>query len=334
MGKIPGRTFCKDKDWHMTKKIMTLFFILSVICLIPRISFSEEREKRPLSLSDIERLLNSGVISNKVIVRLISERGINFAVTEKDIDRLKTLGANDDAVNALRQASSEYEERIFGNIYVESDPPGAKVSIDGLLYTGKTPLRIEKLPSGNKKLIVHGVDDYGKFEGEIMIKPAKTISLKVQLPKLPPLFSITVNTDIPFAQLYLTGNEYQRKNIGITERHEPIIVENLNQGEYVLELEKEGYLPIKEKIYLNENKKFNYTLEKAKTAFLTVKTRPSAAEVYINENYKGISPLTLEIKTGSHMVTAKNYGYKDGIRLVYLKDKEHKEIDIVMKKEN
>ncbi len=71
-----------------------------------------------------------------------------------------------------------------------------------------------------------------------MIKPAKIISIKVQLPMIGRLFSITLYTDIPFAKLYLTGDTFQRKDMGISGYYSPIIVKNLKHAEYTIEVEK------------------------------------------------------------------------------------------------
>lgn len=308
------------------------FFTLSLAVLICPFYISSQ-EKKPFEFADIKGLLKSGVISSKEIKELIDNRGINFVVTDEEINILTSLGADDDVVNAIREASAEYEKKMLGDLYVESDPPGAKITIDGNPYAGKTPLRIERLPSGTKKLIVSGVEGYRDYEGEVTIEPLKTASIKVKLPPLSRLFSITVSTDIPYVKVYLTGDIYERKDMGITGYYSPLIVKNLKQGEYTIEIEKEGYLPLKEKIYLNKDKRLEYILETAKTTLLTIKTRPSEAEVYINEKYKGLSPLTIEVQPGSHIITVKKYSYKDGIRLVFLKDKEHKEIDILMQDE-
>jgi hypothetical protein len=223
--------------------IKRIIFLTLVLIPLSYHFYVFPQEKKSLNLDDIEKLLRSGVVSNKVILKLLAERGINFIAKEEDISMLRSSGANDEVIDVIRQESIEYGKENFGNIYVESDPSGAKVTIDGYTYDRKTPFQIEKLSPGIKKLIVDGVEGYGKYKGEVSIKSSRTTSIKAILP--PQLFSITIYTDIPFTKVHLTGDMYKRKDMGITGYYSPIIVKSLKQGEYIIEVEKEDYLPIK-----------------------------------------------------------------------------------------
>lgn len=142
-----------------------ILFVLIMITNYPCSVISQEN--RPLNLNDIGNFLKSGGISDQVTIRLLTERGINFILNEEETNRLRNLGATDDVIDVLIRETIKYQEENLSSLSIKSEPPGARVSIDGVPYVGKTPLKIEKLASGTKKLVVDGVEGYGKFESEL-----------------------------------------------------------------------------------------------------------------------------------------------------------------------
>lgn len=53
---------------------------------------------------------------------------------------------------------------------------------------------------------------------------------------------------------------------------------------------------------------------------LTVKTNPPGAHVYVDENFKGITPLTLVLARGKHHVRVARPGYEDGNKQIMLEE--------------
>ena len=84
-------------------------------------------------------------------------------------------------------------------------------------------------------------------------------------------------------------------------------------GEYTLRIEKEGYLPWEQKVTLTESEaSFDITLEEdLKIGSLAITTQPSGAQVFLDNAYIGLSPLTTNIKYGEHQLIVKKEGYKD-----------------------
>lgn len=61
---------------------------------------------------------------------------------------------------------------------------------------------------------------------------------------------------------------------------------------------------------------------------LHIETVPSGAGVYINGEYKGLTPITIPIKKGSHTLLIRKSGYKDYKTRVFLSSGEYKDISI------
>ena len=91
----------------------------------------------------------------------------------------------------------------------------------------------------------------------------------------------------------------------------------LNIGEYNLKLVKENYKEREEKIKIEENKEttLKLTLEPisttAKKGSLDVSSTPDKAKVYINNEYKGDTPLKLDLDVGTYSLKISKSGYQD-----------------------
>jgi hypothetical protein len=78
--------------------------LLSVILFLGFLGLALAQVGQPIALADIEYLLGQGVSSNR-LSRLVEERGIAFEATDAVIDRLKTAGASEALVVAIKEAA-------------------------------------------------------------------------------------------------------------------------------------------------------------------------------------------------------------------------------------
>jgi pSer/pThr/pTyr-binding forkhead associated (FHA) protein len=91
----------------------------------------------------------------------------------------------------------------------------------------------------------------------------------------------------------------------------------LNIGEYKLKLVKENYKEKEQNIKIEENKEttLKLTLEPisttAKKGSLEVSSTPDKAKVYINDQYKGDTPLKLDLDVGTYNLKITKSGYQD-----------------------
>ncbi len=91
----------------------------------------------------------------------------------------------------------------------------------------------------------------------------------------------------------------------------------LNIGNYKVRLLKENYKEIIQDTKIEENKttELKFTLEPltqvAKNGTLEVTSTPDKAKVYINNDYKGDTPLTLKLNIGTYNLKITKSGYQD-----------------------
>jgi hypothetical protein len=71
-----------------------------------------------------------------------------------------------------------------------------------------------------------------------------------------------------------------------------------------------------------------------KTAVIYIESEPSDANIFINGEYKGITPLKLQLKEGTYTIKIKKEGYKECTKKITLKAGDSKEISINLIKDD
>ncbi len=109
------------------------------------------------------------------------------------------------------------------------------------------------------------------------------------------------------------------------KKQEPINPIELEQGEYIVKVEAKNYSTWQEKVVIGEGRKeIEVELKKeVNLSKLSLKTEPSGAEIYINNERIGISPLEVDIEYGRHNIVAKSSGYNDFPLTVTIEEKQH-----------
>lgn len=113
---------------------------------------------------------------------------------------------------------------------------------------------------------------------------------------------LILKTNVENYQLYV--------NETLTNYSEPLV---LTQGEYNLKITKDGYLPWQQQVNLIEPSMevtANLT-EEVKKGNLTISTEPTAAYVYVDNQYIGVSPIMVDLEYGEHRFLVKMDGYQD-----------------------
>ncbi|MDT8318350.1 MAG: PEGA domain-containing protein [bacterium] len=116
----------------------------------------------------------------------------------------------------------------FGFLHLKSDPPGATIMLDGR-DAGITPCTIESLKSG-KHVVKLIKDDYFIWKKEIEIAGGSVINIMAELKTI--YGSLDFNSSPSGASVFIEGDL-----VGQT----PFKVDNLEGGEYEIEIELEGY---------------------------------------------------------------------------------------------
>jgi len=185
------------------------------------------------------------------------------------------------------------------SVFIEIDPVTAQIEIDGGLA----------VRMGQRYLTREGVYDlvlrnegYHDLETKLFVTDQQSQTHPIEMRKLPGLVTIE--------SLDLQGARVQIDNvdIGIT----PLIDAQLEAGERELVVSKERYLPRTERITITGRairERFEVELEPA-WAVVSLTSQPPGAEVLVNGESRGITPLNTELLQGDHAITVKLTGHQ------------------------
>ncbi|MDD1727736.1 MAG: PEGA domain-containing protein [Methanospirillum sp.] len=132
--------------------------------------------------------------------------------------------------------------------------------------------------------------------------------------------AIQVTSNPTGAQVYLDGS-YQ----GITPSSGYLELSDLSPGTYTVRLTSSGYTDYSTEITLSRNEAATISADLTATyvpsqyGALSVQSNPAGAGVYLDNEYKGITPLTLQgVAIGSHSIIIKDDGYSSYSGDVYI----------------
>jgi basic membrane protein A and related proteins len=108
----------------------------------------------------------------------------------------------------------------------------------------------------------------------------------------------------------------------------------LKPGGYLIRAQKEGYKPESRRISVKSAKQVQLTFVLDKQGgSLFIRSNPSSAKVYLNNQYQGESPLTLKgLDKGKYSLSLKTEGYSDYRRTVVIKQGRESQIIARLKK--
>jgi len=218
-----------------------------------------------------------------------------------------------------------YAELVRGHGYLEFTDKD--LVVDGILEINTDFARdlgeaeyIELL-EGMHRIVIRG-DNIETFLTEITVERGETYNLDLNDVEFRRgLVTIIANTDDYI--IMLDGAEHPPE--------EPIL---LTYGNYHFKLTKDGYLPWEETVTINEpivvidaNLK-----EEVQLSRFTINSYPAGAEIYVDNSYVGVTPLTISVEYGLRSIVARIPGYKsiDFDRTI---EKPTDAIDIYMQEE-
>ena len=225
-----------------------------------------------------------------------------------------TVKANDIVVENLKLVSAK------GGLKIYSDPPEAFILIDGQFYA-KTPSVIKDISVGEHliKLRMEGYDDFDKT---VKVEYNQFVKINANLKKMGVLEIVSKPAG---AAIYI-NNKLSGKT--------PLVQHRYPKGNYSIMLKKEGYITYERDIYINSEKTIKINVDLVKLAKLNLISDPAGAVVYINGDYKGKTPLTLDIMPDKSIdIKIANRYYEDWLKTVKLKEGEIRKIGAKMEKQ-
>lgn len=227
---------------------------------------------------------------DNLIVKYKSE---NFDITKlSDIDLVTIRGYSDKVllVDVIKR---------HGAIILEenTDIINGTVEIDGGDFIALEPREVSVL-EGRHQIIVRG-SNIEPFTTEKTVEAGETYKLDLsEVVFNKGVMSFKINE----SDVKLTVNGEDRNP------SEPLV---LDYGEYEIVAEKEGFNKFEKTVTFDTAKlEVEIELERLlKISAITISTTPEGANVYIDDQYVGISPVTVSVTYGSHVITVRKDGY-------------------------
>ena len=198
-------------------------------------------------------------------------------------------------------------EPVLGLVIVQTEPPGAEVQIEGA-DRGKTPLLLTDLRVGKYRMRLLST---GFLPKEVELNIQDRVPMKVSVPLTSDSATLALDSDPAGAKVTLNGIEK-----GTT----PCTIERIPEGTCKLQLAMAGYDPYEQSVKLTagQTEKLKAVL-KAVPAKLSVVTIPKGARIYVNNQFRGEAPVTLEgLEPGAYRLRAELAGHEPLARDVTL----------------
>jgi len=198
-------------------------------------------------------------------------------------------------------------EPLLGLVLIHSEPSGAGVEIGGA-DRGKTPLLLTDLRLGEYrvKLTAPG---YLDKELELHVRDRTPIKLDTRLDADSAV--LVVNSVPPGADVRVNG---------ISRGTAPCRVARVPQGASTIEVVMDGFEPYRQEMRLAAGQEEELTIQlRPLPARLTIETIPAKARIYVDNQFRGLAPLTLsELEPGTYRIRAEKESHEPLARTVTL----------------
>jgi hypothetical protein len=202
-----------------------------------------------------------------------------------------------------------------GSLSVTSEPNGADIYVDGQ-YRGPTPSIVPGLAPGSHTVRVHKAG-YDEFISTVTVYAGQITRVPVTFSPPPPgVGSLEVSSDPAGASLFLDGHY-----MGLTPAGDTYDLTSVTAGLHTVQLKLDDYQTYTQTVQVTAGRiiTINARLSpvppgpvKDTTGQIVVTSSPAGAEVFLDNVFRGISPLTLpDIPDGSHIVMVRMAGYTD-----------------------
>ncbi len=200
-----------------------------------------------------------------------------------------------------------------GSLRATSSPSGADLSIDGT-YRGDTPVTIGNLATGSHQVSLR-LAGYQPWTGTVSITSGATTTISPTLVANPSSNTgwILVSSNPSGASIYLDGS-YQGQTVAGSDYD----IFDVSAGSHSILLHLGGYQDYSTSVSVASGQSvtvsatLNPSTQPGGGGTIECVSTPGGADVYIDNQYRGITPLTLQnVPAGAHTLTFKASGYSD-----------------------
>ena len=198
-------------------------------------------------------------------------------------------------------------DAIKGLLLADSSPSGADVTVDDLSY-GRSPCLVTTLPTGVHK-VTYTLAGYRPKTVEVNLDGHTPVKAFAEL--ISDTATLHLTCEIEGVQIQLNG---------IPRDPPPCTIDRIPAGNVVLEATAEGYEPYTQIMQLAEGEEQNVAIAlKRKPAILQVVSLPDKSRVYVDNDFRGETPLELkDLALGEHRVRVEHPGHDPNARTVNL----------------
>jgi len=196
-----------------------------------------------------------------------------------------------------------------GGLSVSSNPRGAGLYVDDL-YMGKTNQVVGNLAAGPHRVVISEAG-YETWSDTVTVKAGEitpvTATLAAEIN--PAHGDLQVSSTPSGAAVYIDGN-YR----GYTPSDDLLDVNDLSPGTYALTVKKPGYQDYSTTVTIEAGKRVQVVASlqpgEQTAASVEIVSTPGGADVFVNNVYMGITPLTFhDVPAGTYTVDIKMTGY-------------------------
>jgi hypothetical protein len=200
-----------------------------------------------------------------------------------------------------------------GSLYILSTPSNANIYLDAV-YKGRTPMTIRNIAAGTHILEVDTAGYYD-WKSTVEVPAGGTNTVTATLNPMPSstVGWIYIASSPGGASVTLDGNP-----VGQTPYSGSLKLNNIAAGDHTVALSLAGYAPysVRTSVSPNTVSEVSAILQPAApvsaTGDLSVTSTPSGANVFLDNQFMGITPLTLHaVSVGPHTVTIRMEGYAE-----------------------
>jgi len=189
---------------------------------------------------------------------------------------------------------------LYGKLEIKSTPEKADVHIGGEKL-GSTPLMVDMVEKG-MLLVEVKKDGFRSWKEAVDIAPGKIAEVTVEL--MPIFGSLYITSSPSDADVYVSGKKSGRT---------PIKLDEIQNGEIVVEVRKECYEPSKKTIEVSagQERKSQFDLKSVCGSF-SINSIPLGADWYLDDRLMGRTPGDSGmLKTGVYKIKVKKDNYSD-----------------------
>ena len=205
---------------------------------------------------------------------------------------------------------------LTGSIYVTSSPSGAIVYLGGATtisgesmwrgwaYKGETPVLLSEVVVGSHTIML-SKSDYFTVTKAVSVSVGETLPVHENLTGYG---SLDVFTKPSGASVYL-DSDYKGET--------PLSISEVVEGNHSIKLTKFGHDDIIRAVSVSVGETLPVHENLTGYGSLDVSTKPSGARIYLDDVYKGETPLSIsKVVAGDHSIKLTKFGYADVTKMI------------------